>query len=114
VSSFFILTGNSTQGSDENAFPRTRLAKLVLLLLALFSCLPLPWALAQPTGAELAQSIFDRYVGDDMTSHQIMELIPAKGQPRVRELDITGADRGGLRRSLLRSPRRRTSRTPGF
>lgn len=83
-------------------FPEPCLAKRVLLLLALFSCLPLPWALAQPTGAELAQSIFDRYVGDDMTSRQTMELIPAKGQTRVRELEIIGADRGGLRRSLLR------------
>jgi hypothetical protein len=51
---------------------------------------------------ELAQSVYDRYVGDDMTSHQTMELIPAKGQPRGRELDIIGADRNGLRRSLLR------------
>lgn len=74
----------------------------VLFLLNLCCCLALPLAWAQPIGADLAQSVYDRHVGDDMTSHQIMELIPANGQPRVRELDIIGADRDGLRKSLLR------------
>jgi len=78
------------------------LAGRVLFLLSLYCCLTLPSAQAQPDGTELAQSVYDRYVGDDTTSHQIMELIPEKGQPRVRELDIIGADRDGLRKSLLR------------
>lgn len=61
-------------------------------------------ALAQtlPEGRELARMVHDRYVGDDMTCRQTMELIPADGRARVRELTITGADRDGLRRSLLR------------
>ena len=74
----------------------------VFPFLALALCLTLSSALAQPSGEELARSVHDRYVGDDMTSLQTMELIPAKGQTRVRELEITGADRDGLRRSLLR------------
>jgi hypothetical protein len=74
----------------------------VIPLLALACCLTLSSALAQPSGEELARSVHDRYVGDDMTSIQTMELIPAKGQTRVRELEIIGADRDGLRRSLLR------------
>lgn len=82
--------------------PKSLLAGRVFFLVALACFLSLPSALAQPSGAELAQSIHDRYVGEDMTSRQTMELIPAKGQTRVRELEITGADRGGLRRSLLR------------
>ena len=81
---------------------KTRTTGLTLLLLALACLLSLSSALAQPSGEELARSVHDRYVGEDMTSHQIMKLIPAKGQPRVRELDIAGADRNGLRRSLLR------------
>lgn len=79
-----------------------RPAVRVILLSALACWLSLTTAQAQPTGEELARSVHDRYVGDDMTSHQIMELIPAKGQTRVRELDIAGADRDGLRKSLLR------------
>lgn len=79
-----------------------RPALRVTLFLALACCLSLTSAIAQPTGEELARSVHDRDVGEDMTSHQIMELIPAKGQPRVRELDIAGADRDGLRKSLLR------------
>jgi len=78
------------------------LAGRVMPLVVLACCLSLSSAMAQPSGMELAQSIHDRYVGEDMTSHQTMELIPAKGQTRVRELEITAADRGGLRRSLLR------------
>ncbi len=74
----------------------------VITFLTLACCLTLSSALAQPSGEELARSVHDRYVGDDMTSIQTMELIPAKGQTRVRELEIIGADRDGLRRSLLR------------
>lgn len=74
----------------------------IIPLLVLACCLSVTAALAQPSGEEVARSVYDRPVGDDMTSTQIMELIPAKGQSRVRELEIIGADRGGLRRSLLR------------
>lgn len=81
---------------------RTCFAGRVIPILALACCLSLSSALAQPSGEELARSVHDRYVGDDMTSRQTMELIPAKGQTRVRELEIIGADRNGLRRSLLR------------
>jgi len=56
----------------------------------------------EPSGPDVAQNVHDRNVGDDMTCSQTMELIPASGQPRVRKLTVTGADRDGLRRSLLR------------
>ena len=81
---------------------KSSLAGRVIPLLVLACCLSLSSAMAAPSGMELAQSIHDRYVGDDMTSHQTMELIPVKGQTRVREMEIAGADRDGLRRSLLR------------
>lgn len=81
---------------------KSRLAVRAAPLLTLLCCLTLSSALAQPSGEELARSVHDRHVGDDMTSAQTMELIPAKGQTRTRELEIIGADRGGLRRSLLR------------
>ena len=81
---------------------KTRAAGRTALFLALACLLSLSSALAQPSGEELARSVHDRNVGEDMASHQIMQLIPANGQPRVRELDIAGSDKGGLRKSLLR------------
>lgn len=76
-----------------------RLAAAALLL----SLIPAP-APAQglPDGRDLAQRVHDRDVGEDMSCRQTMELIPAGGQARVRELDIVAADRDGRRRSLLR------------
>lgn len=78
-----------------------------------FSCLPLITATlaifalvgtasAQPTGEEVARLVHDRYVGDDATSTQIMELIPATGQQRRRELTVLGRDHNGRRMTLLR------------
>lgn len=75
--------------------------RLLAVSLLLLSC-ALPAAAQAPAGRDLAQSVFDRDVGQDMTCRQTMELIPATGQPRVRELTLTGADSGGLRRTLLR------------
>jgi hypothetical protein len=57
---------------------------------------------AQPSGRDVAQLVHDRYVGDDVYSRQVMKLIPAQGQKRVRELTIHGADRDGLRKTLIR------------
>lgn len=74
----------------------------IALLLAWIVSLPLPGAQAQPPGPELARIVHDRHVGKDSVSRQVMELIPATGQARVRELNITSADRGGVRKSLLR------------
>jgi hypothetical protein len=65
-------------------------------------CLSFEPALAQPTGREVAQQVFDRYVGEDAFSRQVMELIPADGRKRVREIDISAANRGGVRSTLLR------------
>lgn len=62
---------------------------------------PLP-AQAQPSGRELAQLIHDRYVGEDSVSRQTMELVPATGQKRVRELNISALNRNGARSTLLR------------
>jgi len=59
-------------------------------------------ALAQPSGREVAQLVYDRYVGDDSVSQQIMELIPANGQKRNRELNISTSERGEQRKSLFR------------
>lgn len=82
---------------------RNRLLHASLTAAVILLSLSLPLA-AQglPAGREVAQKIHDRDVGNDMTCRQTMELIPASGQPRIRELTVTGADRGGLRRSLLR------------
>jgi hypothetical protein len=57
---------------------------------------------AQPQGRELAQAVYDRYVGDDSVCSQVMSLIPESGQSRERKLEISAIDRGGLRKSLLR------------
>lgn len=74
---------------------------LLFCLLWLAGLLPAT-ASAQPTGQELAQLVHDRYVGEDVVSRQIMELLPAGGEKRVRELSITAADRGSTRKTLLR------------
>lgn len=57
---------------------------------------------AQPSGRELAQLVHDRYVGDDSVSQQTMELIPAVGQKRVRQLNISVLEKNGARSTLLR------------
>lgn len=59
-------------------------------------------AQAQPSGRELAQLVHDRYVGEDSVSRQTMELVPAKGQKRVRQLNISVLDTKGARSTLLR------------
>ena len=82
--------------------PRNLFTALTAAMLFLgFAPIAVP-AQGLPAGRDLAQAVFDRDVGEDMTCRQTMELIPASGQPRVRELTIVGADHGGLRRSLLR------------
>lgn len=73
-------------------------AAAVLMLLSV----PAPASQTFPAGRALAQDIHDRYSGDDMTRLQTMELIPATGQPRTRELTIIAVDNGGLRRTMLR------------
>ena len=57
---------------------------------------------AQPSGQELAQMVYDRDVGEDSLSEQIMELIPANGQKRVRELTVSSSDRENGRKTLIR------------
>jgi hypothetical protein len=57
---------------------------------------------AQPSGRELAQLVHDRYVGDDSVSGQTMELIPAAGQKRVRQLNVSVLEKKGARSTLLR------------
>jgi hypothetical protein len=57
---------------------------------------------AQPSGRELAQLVYDRYVGDDSVSRQTMELAAATGQKRVRELNISVFNKNGARSTLLR------------
>ncbi len=57
---------------------------------------------AQPSGQELAQLVYDRDVGKDSLSQQIMELIPANGQKRVRELTISSLDNENGRKTLIR------------
>jgi hypothetical protein len=57
---------------------------------------------AQPSGQELAQLVHDRYVGDDSVSRQTMELAPASGQKRVRQLNISVLEKNGARSTLLR------------
>ncbi len=74
--------------------PMCSLAWIAILLSAV--------AHAQPSGREVAQLVYDRYVGEDAVSRQIMELVPADGQKRVRELTITATARNGSRRTLLR------------
>jgi len=78
-----------------------RFFRLTCLILWCSCCFSLP-VHAQPSGHDLAQWVHDRYVGDDAVSRQVMELIPARGQKRVRELTIIGADRDGVRRTLIR------------
>ena len=56
----------------------------------------------QPSGRELAQLVHDRYVGDDSVSGQTMELIPAAGQKRVRQLNVSVLEKNGARSTLLR------------
>ncbi len=81
--------------------PCPRCFRLLTLLFCLSCLLPIP-AQAQPSGPDLARLVHDRYVGDDAVSRQVMELIPARGQKRVRELTIHGADRDGVRKTLIR------------
>jgi hypothetical protein len=57
---------------------------------------------AQPSGEELAQTVYDRDIGEDSLSNQVMELVPAHGQKRVRELTISSSDRGNVRKTLIR------------
>ncbi|PKN42133.1 MAG: outer membrane lipoprotein-sorting protein [Deltaproteobacteria bacterium HGW-Deltaproteobacteria-18] len=57
---------------------------------------------AQPSGQELAQLVHDRYVGDNSVSRQTMELIPAEGQKRVRQLNVSVLEKNGARSTLLR------------
>jgi hypothetical protein len=59
-------------------------------------------AAARPSGEDLAQAVHSRDVGSDSFSRQVMELISADGQKRLRELEISAMDKGGLRKSLLR------------
>ncbi|NLW81322.1 MAG: outer membrane lipoprotein-sorting protein [Desulfovibrionales bacterium] len=98
-----LRTTNNNKGafvhSTQRFFPRflgliCSLAWIASLLSAVVH--------AQPSGREVAQLVYDRYVGEDAVSRQIMELVPADGQKRVRELTITAADRNGSRRTLLR------------
>ena len=56
----------------------------------------------RPSGRELAQLVHDRYVGDDSVSRQTMELAPASGQKRVRQLNISVLEKNGARSTLLR------------
>ncbi len=77
----------------------------LFILFALFACLSCSFstsAQAQPSGRDLAQLVHDRNVGDDTVSRQIMELIPARGQKRTRELTIIGMDQGAVRKTLIR------------
>ena len=76
-----------------------------IFLFSVFLCISsiLPDSVhAQPSGQELAQLVYDRDVGEDSLSQQIMELIPANGQKRVRELTISSLDRKDGRKTLIR------------
>lgn len=78
-------------------------SRCVLLFFILFGCILSPVSSqAQPSGQELAQLVYDRYVGEDAISRQIMELISVQGQKRIRELTITSRDHSGNRKTLLR------------
>lgn len=66
-----------------------------------FANAPIP-VHAQPSGQELAQLVYDRYVGDNSVSRQTMELVPTAGQKRVRQLDISVLEKTGTRSVLLR------------
>jgi hypothetical protein len=83
---------------------RTLFPKYVLVCSILFWGFadPALAAPAQPSGRELAQLVHDRYVGDDSVSRQTMELAPASGQKRVRQLNISVLEKNGDRSTLLR------------
>ncbi|AJF07962.1 outer membrane lipoprotein-sorting protein [Geoalkalibacter subterraneus] len=61
-----------------------------------------PAAGSELSGRELAQRVYDRPVGEDMTSHAVMELISAKGSVRKREFQVYGMDQKGQRSQLIR------------
>lgn len=69
---------------------------------------------AQPSGRELAQLVHDRYVGDDSVSRQTMELVPASGQKRVRQLNISVLEKTTLDLPCSGSYPLRISRAQAF
>ncbi|GAB6112241.1 outer membrane lipoprotein-sorting protein [Desulfomicrobium salsuginis] len=82
--------------------PKNPVRLLPVLLGALCVAANAAISFAAPSGQELARMVHDRYVGEDMTSRQTMELVPASGEKRVRELTVTAADRQGVRKSIIR------------
>ena len=74
----------------------------IVLTLVLFLLASTAFAGEDLTPAEIAQSVYDRDVGDDMQMHGKMELISKKGHVRTREFISLRQDRDSERRELIR------------
>ncbi len=73
------------------------IALTALLLFASAVC-----AAAPLTPEQIAQLTYDRYVGDDMQMHGLMELISPKGHVRSREFISLRKDGNAERKQLIR------------
>ncbi len=73
---------------------------LVILLLLLISS-PAP-ALEKTTAEQLAQQVYDRYIGNDMKLQGVMQLISKKGHVRTREFISMRKESDGQRKLLIR------------
>ncbi|WP_084604828.1 outer membrane lipoprotein-sorting protein [Desulfonatronum thioautotrophicum] len=74
------------------------------LLIALLLWPMALWALPPdaPTGRELAQYVHDRDVGQDSRSLVRMELISARGQSRIREMEVLTREDGPILMTFIR------------
>lgn len=62
------------------------------------------WAFSPeaPAGRELAQQVHDRDVGQDSRAQVRMELISARGQSRVREMEVLSREDGPILMTFIR------------
>lgn len=74
----------------------------ILAFAPLFFPWNLSWAGKAMTGQELAQRVYDRYVGNNSWAEVTMELVNRQGQKRLRKLTMISQDKEGKRYSLIR------------
>jgi len=75
--------------------------RFFLIILFLLASNPAP-AMEKTTAEQLAQQVYDRYIGDDMKSQGVMQLISKKGHIRTREFISMRKDDDQQRNLLIR------------
>ncbi len=78
------------------------MGRFLLILLLTVSLPILVAAEEQLTATQLAQQVYDRYLGDDMKMQGTMQLISKKGHVRTREFILLRKDDNKNRKQLIR------------